>query len=109
VFPYGRGVDGVGRREGDDVQRKMPLGRSLAIGSRSLLGAAASVAVGSYARHGAVASVAGGSRAVKVANSEATQWTIEGLTVGATVEVTATGVNDGGEGPASGAVSVVVT
>jgi hypothetical protein len=46
---------------------------------------------------------------VKVANSEGTQWTIEGLTVGATVKVTVTGVNDGGEGPASTAVSVVMT
>ena len=46
---------------------------------------------------------------VKVANSEGTQWTIEGQTVGATVKVTVTGVNDGGEGPASAAVSVVVT
>ncbi len=42
---------------------------------------------------------------VKVANSGGTQWTLEGLTVGATV----TGVNDGGEGAASAAVSVVVT
>ncbi len=46
---------------------------------------------------------------VKVANSEGTQWTIENQTVGATVKVTVTGVNDGGEGPASVAVSVVVT
>jgi hypothetical protein len=46
---------------------------------------------------------------VKVANSEGTQWTIEGLTAGQNVKVTATGVNDRGEGPASEVVSVVVT
>jgi hypothetical protein len=46
---------------------------------------------------------------VKVANTEGTQQTIEGLTAGATVKVTVAGVNDAGEGPMSDAVSVVVT
>ena len=46
---------------------------------------------------------------VKVINTEGTQHTLEGLPAGATVEITVTGVNDAGEGQASGAVSVVVT
>ena len=46
---------------------------------------------------------------VKAANSEGTQQVIEGLTVGATVEVTVTGVNDAGEGRPSDKVTVVVT
>jgi hypothetical protein len=46
---------------------------------------------------------------VKVTNTEGNQFTIEGLPVGATVEITVTGVNDAGEGVASDPVSVVVT
>jgi hypothetical protein len=46
---------------------------------------------------------------VKAANSEGTQQTIEQLPVGATVEVTVTGVNDAGEGRPSDKVTVVVT
>jgi hypothetical protein len=46
---------------------------------------------------------------VQVTNTEGKQWTIEGLPVGATVEVTVSGVNDAGEGPASEPISVVVT
>ena len=45
---------------------------------------------------------------VKVTNTEGTQHTIEGLTAGATVEITVTGVNDAGEGQPSAPVSVVV-
>ena len=43
---------------------------------------------------------------VKVTNTEGNQFTIEGLPVGATVEITVTGVNDAGEGVASDPVSV---
>jgi len=46
---------------------------------------------------------------VKVTNTEGTQYTMEGLGAGALVQITVTGVNDAGEGPASEAVSVVVT
>ena len=46
---------------------------------------------------------------VKVLNTEGTQHTLEGLPAGATVKITVTGVNDGGEGVASDPVSVVVT
>lgn len=46
---------------------------------------------------------------VKVINTPGTQHTLEGLTVGATVEITVTGVNDAGEGQPSNPVSVVVT
>ena len=46
---------------------------------------------------------------VKLLNTEGTQQTFENLPVGATIEFTVTGVNDAGEGPASEAVSVVVT
>ena len=46
---------------------------------------------------------------VKVLNTQGTQYTLEGLTVGATVEITVTGVNDAGEGQPSAPVSVVVT
>ena len=45
---------------------------------------------------------------VKVINTQGTQHTLEGLAVGATVEITVTGVNDAGEGQASAAVQVVV-
>lgn len=45
---------------------------------------------------------------VKATNTEGTQYTLTGLPTGATVEVTVTGVNDAGEGPASAPVSVVV-
>ena len=45
---------------------------------------------------------------VKVINTEGTQHTIEGLTAGATVEITVTGVNDAGEGQPSAPVQVVV-
>lgn len=45
---------------------------------------------------------------VKVTNTEGTQYTIENLPVGATVEVTVTGVNDAGEGNPSDPISVVV-
>jgi hypothetical protein len=48
-------------------------------------------------------------KSVKVINTQGTQHTLEGLPVGATVEITVTGVNDAGEGQASEAVSVVVT
>lgn len=46
---------------------------------------------------------------VQVLNTENTQQTLEGLTPGATVQITVTGVNKAGEGPASAPVSVVVT
>ena len=46
---------------------------------------------------------------VKVINTQGTQHTLEGLPVGATVEITVTGVNDAGEGQPSDPVSVVVT
>jgi len=46
---------------------------------------------------------------VKATNTEGTQYTIEGLPVGANVEITVTGVNDAGEGVASEPVSVAVT
>lgn len=46
---------------------------------------------------------------VKVANTPGTMETIASLPIGATVQVTVTGVNDAGEGPASAPVSVVVT
>lgn len=46
---------------------------------------------------------------VKVTNTEGNQFTIEGLPVGADVDITVTGVNDAGEGPASAAVRVHVT
>ena len=45
---------------------------------------------------------------VKVINTQGTQHTLEGLAVGATVEITVTGVNDAGEGQASAAVQMVV-
>lgn len=45
---------------------------------------------------------------VKVTNTEGTQFTIEGLPVGATVEFTVTGVNGTGEGQPSTPVSVTV-
>lgn len=45
---------------------------------------------------------------VKVDNVSETQFTIQGLPSGATVQITVTGVNDAGEGPASEPVSVVV-
>jgi hypothetical protein len=44
---------------------------------------------------------------VKVINTEGTQHTIQGLPAGATVEITATGANDAGEGQVSEPVSVV--
>ena len=46
---------------------------------------------------------------MKVINTQGTQHTLEGLTAGATVEITVTGVNDAGEGQASDPVQVVVT
>ncbi len=46
---------------------------------------------------------------MKVENTEGTQQLIEALPVGVTVQVTVTGVNDAGEGPASDPISVVVT
>lgn len=46
---------------------------------------------------------------VKMANSPGTQYTFEGLPVGATVEITISGVNDAGEGPACDPIPVVVT
>lgn len=46
---------------------------------------------------------------VKVINTEGTQYTMEGLSVGATVQITVTGVNDAGEGQPSEPVPVVVT
>jgi hypothetical protein len=46
---------------------------------------------------------------VKVINTEGTQHTIEGLPVGADVDLTVRGVNDAGEGPANVAVRVHVT
>jgi hypothetical protein len=46
---------------------------------------------------------------VKVTNTEGTQFTIENLSVGATVRITVTGVNDAGEGQPCEAVEVVVT
>ena len=46
---------------------------------------------------------------VKVINTPGTQHTLEGLPVGATVEITVTGVNDAGEGQPSTAVQVAVT
>ena len=46
---------------------------------------------------------------VKVTNTEGTQYTLESLPVGVTVEITVTAVNDAGEGQASDPVSVVVT
>ena len=46
---------------------------------------------------------------VKVINTQGTQHTYENLPVGATVEITVTGVNDAGEGQPSAPVSVVVT
>ena len=45
---------------------------------------------------------------VKVDNVKETQFTIQGLPTGATVQITVAGVNDAGEGPASTPVSVVV-
>ena len=45
---------------------------------------------------------------VKVDNVKETQFTIIGLPSGANVQITVTGVNDAGEGPASAPVSVVV-
>ena len=45
---------------------------------------------------------------VKVDNVNETQFTIQGLPSGANVQITVTGVNDAGEGPASTPVSVVV-
>ena len=45
---------------------------------------------------------------VKVQNVSETQFTIQALPSGATVQITVTGVNDAGEGPASTPVSVVV-
>lgn len=45
---------------------------------------------------------------VKVNNVQETQYTVQGLPSGATVQITVTGVNDAGEGPASTPVSVVV-
>ena len=46
---------------------------------------------------------------VKVTNTEGTQFTIEGLPVGAHVAITVTGVNDAGEGQPTEPVNVVVT
>ena len=46
---------------------------------------------------------------VKVKNTDGTQWTYEGLPVGAVVEITVTGVNDAGEGLPSAPVPVTVT
>jgi hypothetical protein len=46
---------------------------------------------------------------VKVENQPGTTYVIEGMPVGATVEVTVTAVNDTGEGHASTPISVVVT
>lgn len=46
---------------------------------------------------------------VKVKHTDGTQWTYEGLPVGAVVEITVTGVNDAGEGLASVPVPVTVT
>jgi hypothetical protein len=46
---------------------------------------------------------------VKLENTPATQLIIEELPMGATVNVTVTGVNNAGEGPASDPVNVVVT
>jgi len=46
---------------------------------------------------------------VKVINTQGTQHSLEGLPVGATVEITVTGVNDAGEGQPSEPVPVVVT
>ncbi len=45
---------------------------------------------------------------VKVTNSPATQYTIDNLPAGSTVEITVTGVNAGGEGRPSTPVTVVV-
>jgi len=45
---------------------------------------------------------------VKVINPEGLQYTITGLAVGATVEITVTGVNAAGEGQPCEPVSVVV-
>lgn len=45
---------------------------------------------------------------VKVENVKETQFTIQGLPSGATVQITVAGVNDSGEGPPSTPVSVVV-
>ena len=45
---------------------------------------------------------------VKVTNTEGTQYTIEGLPVAATVEITVAGVNDAGEGQPSQPVQVVI-
>lgn len=46
---------------------------------------------------------------VKVINTEGTQHTLEGLPAGQTVQITVSGVNDGGEGPASEPVDVAVS
>ena len=46
---------------------------------------------------------------VKAANFPGLQYTYTGLPVGATVELTVSGVNDAGEGPASDPVTVTVT
>lgn len=46
---------------------------------------------------------------VKVINSPDPECNIPGLPVGSTVQITATGVNDAGEGPACDPVSIVVT
>ncbi len=45
---------------------------------------------------------------VKVINTQGTQFTFENLPVGATVEITVTGVNDAGEGQASDPVQALV-
>jgi hypothetical protein len=45
---------------------------------------------------------------VKILNTQGTQHTLENLPVGATVQITVTGVNDAGEGQPSEVVSVVV-
>jgi hypothetical protein len=46
---------------------------------------------------------------VKLLNTQGTQHTVENLPAGATVQITVTGVNKAGEGPASEPVSVVVS
>jgi hypothetical protein len=43
-----------------------------------------------------------------VQHTEATQWTYEELPKGAAVEITISGTNDAGEGPAGDPIAVVV-